>query len=54
MDSNYEKGVFNQLTDVMAKLDAMKSEHKQDRKKTKKAGGSARRNSSAGRLNYYI
>jgi len=31
MGGNYEKSVFNQLTEVLAKLDAMESEHKRDR-----------------------
>jgi hypothetical protein len=35
MGGNYEKGVFSQLTEVMAKLDAMESEHKRDRREIK-------------------
>lgn len=32
MGSNYEKGVYNQLLEVMEKLNSMESEHRQDRK----------------------
>lgn len=35
MGGNYEKSTFNQLMDVMAKLDAMEAEHKKDRKEIK-------------------
>lgn len=35
MGGNYEKGIYNQLMDVMAKLDAMESEHKKDRREIK-------------------
>lgn len=31
MGSNYERGMYHQLMDVMARLDAMESEHKKDR-----------------------
>lgn len=31
MGGNYEKGLYNQLMEVMGKLDAMESEHRQDR-----------------------
>ena len=32
MGGNYGKSVYNQLMDVMARLDAMEAEHKSDRK----------------------
>ena len=32
MGGNYEKSVYNQLMDVMARLDVMEAEHKNDRK----------------------
>ena len=32
MGSNYGKGMYNQLMDVMAKLNALESEHKNDQK----------------------
>ena len=32
MGGNYEKGLYNQLMEVMGKLDAMESEHRQDRR----------------------
>lgn len=32
MGGNYEKGMYSQLMDVMARLDAMETEHKKDRK----------------------
>ena len=35
MGGNYEKSTFNQLMEVMAKLDAMEAEHKKDRKEIK-------------------
>lgn len=35
MGGNYEKSVFNQLQEVMAKLDSMESEHKQSSKEIK-------------------
>lgn len=35
MGGNYEKGVYNQLMEVMEKLNAMESEHSQDRKEVK-------------------
>lgn len=35
MGGNYEKGMFNQLVDLMAKLDAIEAEHKKDRKEIK-------------------
>lgn len=31
MGSNYERGMYRQLMDVMARMDAMESEHKKDR-----------------------
>lgn len=36
MGGNYEKGLYNQLMDVMERLSAMESEHKQDRREIKK------------------
>ena len=36
MGDNYEKSTFNQLMEVMAKLDAMEAEHKKDRLKRRK------------------
>lgn len=35
MAGNYEKGMYNQLMDVMAKLDAMEVEHKKNRQEIK-------------------
>lgn len=35
MGGNYGKGVYNQLMEVMAKLEAMESEHEEDRKEIK-------------------
>ncbi len=35
MGGNYEKSVFNQLTEVLTKLDALEAEHRQDRKEIK-------------------
>lgn len=35
MGGNYEKGVYNQLMEVMAKLNTMESEHRNDRKEVK-------------------
>ena len=35
MGGNYEKGVYNQLMEVMEKLNTMESEHSQDRKEMK-------------------
>lgn len=32
MGGNYEKGMYRQLMDVMARLDVLKNEHKKDRK----------------------
>lgn len=32
MGGNYEKGMYRQLMDVMARLDVMETEHKKDRK----------------------
>ena len=32
MGGNYEKGMYRQLMDVMARLDAMETEHKKDQK----------------------
>ena len=32
MGGHYEKGMYDQLMDVMAKLDALEAEHKKDRK----------------------
>ncbi|MCD8216368.1 MAG: DUF6444 domain-containing protein, partial [Clostridiales bacterium] len=32
MGGNYSKGMYNQLMEVMAKLDVLEQEHKQDRK----------------------
>lgn len=36
MGGNYEKSTYNQLMEVMAKLDAMDAEHKKDRKEIKR------------------
>ena len=35
MGGNYEKGIYNQLMEVMEKLSTMESEHRQDRKEVK-------------------
>lgn len=35
MGGNYEKGIYNQLMEVMGKLNIMESEHRQDRKEIK-------------------
>ena len=35
MGGNYEKGMYNQLMEVMAKLDTMAAEQKKDRKEIK-------------------
>lgn len=35
MGGNYQKSTYNQLMEVMAKLDAMDAEHKKDRKEIK-------------------
>ena len=35
MGGHYEKGLYDQLMDVMAKLDTLEAEHKKDRKEVK-------------------
>lgn len=35
MGGNYEKSVFNQLMEILAKLDAMEAEHIRDRREIK-------------------
>lgn len=39
MGGNYEKGMYHQLMDVMARLDAMESEHRKDRRDIKTLTG---------------
>lgn len=50
MGGHYEKGMYGQLMDVMAKLDALEAEHKKDRKeiKTLSAEVSSLRKENAG------